>query len=367
MPEDHPPVRDARPAAVPPHEMTRPSPWTSSALVLAAPWLAVWTALPAAATPTVGPDPEGECGGVRPGDRPTYRFGSPILGGPGIVDLEDLRGRPVLVDYWGTRCAACVQLSVPAALELAEEHGEDLVVLLVESQSASAEEIELFAYGRGWMETPVLWTGEAPFRPASRGLPAFVLLSAEGEVVLSGNSIDQSRELEQAVAEEVERARRGPDGVSRAVRRLYADFAEGRYAAAVQGAERALESERDAAPARAALEHFGLRLDRLQARAERLVAAGCYLDAEALLRRLQEGVRGLPGREAPVAELLDGLDCPEVEAQLEAERALARVLARARAKGFEPAVVRDLERHVQRYPGATCTEQARRLLDMVRS
>ncbi len=309
---------------------------------------------------------EEEWGGVKAGDRPSHRFRSEIVSGPGIVDLTDLRGRPVLVDFWGTLCSACVELSVPSALELAATYRDELTVLLVESQSATPEAMELFLFQRGWMEAPALWTTEAPFRPGSRGLPGFVLLSADGEVVLTGNSVTMKESLEKAVAEEIDLARRGPDGVSRAVRTMYADFSAGRYGQAVLAARRAASSGRDE-DARLALEGFEERLDHRVARAEWLFAAGYYLEAEQILGDLAKGLHGLPEREEEVRELVDQLACPELELEISAARTLARIEGKARSKGLEPAVVKDLERFVERYPGVKCSPRARRLLELVRS
>lgn len=40
---------------------------------------------------------------VRPGDVPEYRWRSSLYQGGGAISLEDFRGKPVLVDFWGTR------------------------------------------------------------------------------------------------------------------------------------------------------------------------------------------------------------------------------------------------------------------------
>jgi hypothetical protein len=37
------------------------------------------------------------------GEAVAYRFRSPLDNGLGLVALEDLRGKPVLVEFWGTR------------------------------------------------------------------------------------------------------------------------------------------------------------------------------------------------------------------------------------------------------------------------
>lgn len=39
---------------------------------------------------------------VEVGQELTYTFRSPLLNGKGVKSLEDLRGRPVLFEFWGT-------------------------------------------------------------------------------------------------------------------------------------------------------------------------------------------------------------------------------------------------------------------------
>ncbi len=37
------------------------------------------------------------------GDEVSYTFSKPPLNGMGVTSLDDLRGKPVLVEFWGTR------------------------------------------------------------------------------------------------------------------------------------------------------------------------------------------------------------------------------------------------------------------------
>jgi hypothetical protein len=40
---------------------------------------------------------------VEPGDRPEYTFENPLENGLGAMSLQDLRGKPLLVEFWGHR------------------------------------------------------------------------------------------------------------------------------------------------------------------------------------------------------------------------------------------------------------------------
>ncbi len=40
---------------------------------------------------------------VAPGDTPSYAWRTTLFQGAGAASLEDFRGKPVLIDFWGTR------------------------------------------------------------------------------------------------------------------------------------------------------------------------------------------------------------------------------------------------------------------------
>lgn len=40
---------------------------------------------------------------VQIGDTPSHNFREPLVNGTGLKSLEDLRGKPVLLDFWGVR------------------------------------------------------------------------------------------------------------------------------------------------------------------------------------------------------------------------------------------------------------------------
>jgi len=47
--------------------------------------------------------PSGSQDGIQVGETAAYQFRSAPTNARGIRNLEDLRGRPVLIDFWGTR------------------------------------------------------------------------------------------------------------------------------------------------------------------------------------------------------------------------------------------------------------------------
>jgi len=41
--------------------------------------------------------------GVAVGEKVSYSFREPVMNAMGLTKLEDLRGKPVLIEFWGTR------------------------------------------------------------------------------------------------------------------------------------------------------------------------------------------------------------------------------------------------------------------------
>ncbi len=72
---------------------------------------------------------------------------------------------------------------MPATIKLKEEFGDDLAIVLVESQGADEERFMKFAAARKWLGRDMLWTRERPFSTGAGGLPNFALLDEEGRVV----------------------------------------------------------------------------------------------------------------------------------------------------------------------------------------
>ena len=42
-------------------------------------------------------------GSAADGESPEYEFRRPVLNGMGVSALSELRGKPVLIEFWGTR------------------------------------------------------------------------------------------------------------------------------------------------------------------------------------------------------------------------------------------------------------------------
>lgn len=252
---------------------------------------------------------------------------------------------------------------MPAALNLARAHEDDLVVLFVQSQGLSSDESEAFALGRKWLGTQAMWTSERPFSTGSRGLPSFALVSSNGEILLKGNPLAVKKELEEAIKSEIARSRKAPDSVPRSLKGAWTDFAKGKYAKALAAARKAIASGgEDAESAEETLEVFERRLDSRIRRISWMIENGRYLDALDRLETLGKAIRGAEEYESRIEELRSQLKSSELAPEIAAAKTLARIEKKLHAEGPEPRIIKELEKFAGRKAGTKAAERARRLV-----
>ena len=117
-------------------------------------------------------------GNALPGARVTDPSGTTLV-------LDELRGKPVLLNMWATWCAPCV-VEMPLLNDLAGEMGERLKVVTVSVDLDGAQAVGPFFDSRGFDSLPRWFDGENELATAFGGgavLPLTVLYDAEGEEV----------------------------------------------------------------------------------------------------------------------------------------------------------------------------------------
>lgn len=128
-------------------------------------------------------------------DAPAPDFELAALNGESIR-LEELRGQPVLINFWATWCAPC-QLEMPAFQDRYEQHAGALRVLAVNFDEPRAD-VQAFADDLG-LTFDVLPDpgGEVQRLYQVRGYPTTVLVDADGVVrvlhigLMTENQLDQ--------------------------------------------------------------------------------------------------------------------------------------------------------------------------------
>ncbi len=118
------------------------------------------------------------------------------------IQLADLRGRWVVLNFWATWCAPCVA-ELPLLQQLAERHADQLTVLAINMREEEAE-VRAFVAQHN-LSLPVLLEpdDQTLIEYGVQGLPLSIVVSPDGEVLQRHvGPVDQAFALwlEQAMA-----------------------------------------------------------------------------------------------------------------------------------------------------------------------
>jgi thiol-disulfide isomerase/thioredoxin len=132
--------------------------------------------------------------------------------GKEFVTLADLRGKIVVLDFWGTWCPPCVQ-AVPSLRDLQKKHAKDPFVLIGVSSDSSEQTVRDFT-GRNQMEWVQFWDRDRKIQQLFdvRAWPTYVLIDDEGIVRFrtSGTTAQASARLSDEIRKILKAAAKTP-------------------------------------------------------------------------------------------------------------------------------------------------------------
>jgi len=126
------------------------------------------------------------------------------------LTAEDVRGKVLLLDFWGTWCPPCVA-SIPGLRSLSRRMADEPFVLL--SVSTDSDEAALRGFvAKEKMTWPQVWDKKHEFTHKCQvdGFPTYMLVSPEGEIVYEVKGWGQAieRELARRVSSAVRAAKK---------------------------------------------------------------------------------------------------------------------------------------------------------------
>jgi peroxiredoxin len=127
------------------------------------------------------------------------------------LTAEQLKGKVVLMDFWGTWCPPCRE-SVPALHSLAKHLEKEPFVLVSVSTDTNQEALKKFI-AKNEMTWPQVWDEHQDFvhKNNVHQFPTYWVVSAEGEIVFtrSGWGDNSERELASKISDALRAARKG--------------------------------------------------------------------------------------------------------------------------------------------------------------
>lgn len=126
------------------------------------------------------------------------------------LTAEDLKGKVLLLDFWGTWCGPCRQ-AVPGLRSLSRRMKDNPFVLLSISNDADESTLRDFINKNG-MTWPQVWDKESTFirKCGINRFPTYVLVSPEGEILhaVSGWGEDIEQDLNARISAAIRAARK---------------------------------------------------------------------------------------------------------------------------------------------------------------
>jgi TonB family protein len=125
-----------------------------------------------------------------------------------FVELAGLKGKVVLLDFWGTWCPPCV-VAIPTLKDLQKRHAKDPFVLLSVSSDGDEAVVRNFAE-KNRLNWPQYWDRDRKVQVAFdvRAYPTYVLIDDEGIVQFrtTGGGLREPAGLEDAIRKQIKAA-----------------------------------------------------------------------------------------------------------------------------------------------------------------
>ena len=136
-----------------------------------------------------------------PGSPAPALAGTAWLNTDGPLAWDDLRGKVVLLDFWGTWCMPCVE-KMPQVQALHEKYQDKGLVVIGVHTAQAAETCEEFAEKNNITFPLVLDTGKTAEHYAVSGWPSYILIDKTGRVTAAASTrLPEEQEIERLLSQ----------------------------------------------------------------------------------------------------------------------------------------------------------------------
>jgi len=113
------------------------------------------------------------------GDAPNFKLQD--LNGR-TVQLSDLKGKPVVLDFWATWCQPCRD-SIPGMAKLHKDYADKgLVILAISVDGGATEDIRTFQKEHGMTYTVLIGTEDVADQYSVRTIPMMIVIDKSGKI-----------------------------------------------------------------------------------------------------------------------------------------------------------------------------------------
>ncbi len=120
------------------------------------------------------------------------------------IKLSELRGKPILLDFWATWCGPC-RRALPHTQELAQKYAKEAHILAVNLREDAETVRDFMQKGNYSFTVPMDTDGSVARAFGVRGIPHFVVVDARGRIAFEqvgyGPGVEKTleRELKKAI------------------------------------------------------------------------------------------------------------------------------------------------------------------------
>jgi hypothetical protein len=303
---------------------------------------------------------------VKVGDTVEYVFQTPAWNAPEYRGLADLRGKPVVVQFWSPDQTAVIDTDLPLLLQLRKTFGDDVHIVGARFGEAAPDELDKVLLQRKLLASGVLWLYEVPFVLDGGAPDSLALLGPDGKLVAFGRPADVRDAVAARIGEFALDAHKLPDGAPSKLKKACDAYGKHEYAASFAALRELEKDPKHGATATSLLAKYKAELDLDLELADRALELGRIDRVDLILGRMNEGLKGDAVWKPRLEEIGRRADAAPVQKERAAFKKLAPLEKKLLEKQDKPNT-KAVEDFAAENGGTQAAERAKRLAAAARA